>query len=153
MSAWQSVGDDIWRQLIYFLRPSDMCMLASVCKELHIGMERCVPHCSVVQTLPFGIYSCREKLKTVLSVIGAHAGNQSITYNGKAYLIEYPVGRRINEFSKFTEQLSSRHNFVLYTALLAFGYANKNEATDAAYAQLDATLVRLGITFTNNPHT
>ncbi len=69
------------------------------------------------------IYSVREQLKKVLSGIGARTSNQSIIYNGKGYLIEYPIGRSINEFSKFTEQLSSRHNFVLYIALLEFGYA------------------------------
>lgn len=122
---WQSLGDDMWRQIIRILNPADTCMLASTCKELHLVMQRCVPHCSAVQNLPFGIYSVREKLKTVLSGISARTVNQTIIYNGKGYLIEYPVGRPINEFSKFTEQLSSRHNFVLYTALLAFGYAKQ----------------------------
>lgn len=125
MSAWQAVGDDMWRELIHILNPSDTCMLASTCKELHIVMQRCVPHCSAVQNIPFGIHSVREKLRTAVSGIGARAGNQCIIYNGKGYLIEYPVGRQINEFSKFAEQLSSRHNFVLYTALLAFGYAKR----------------------------
>ena len=125
MSAWQSFGDDMWRKLIHILNPSDICMLASTCSELHIVMQRCVPHCSVVQNLPFGIYSVREQLKTVLSGIGAHAGNQCIIYKRKGYLIEYPVGRPINEFSKFAHPLSSRHNFVLYTALSALGYAKQ----------------------------
>lgn len=125
MSVWKCVGDDMWRQLINILNPSDICMLALTCKELHLIMQRCVPHCSVVQNLPFGIYSVRKQLKTVLSGIGARTGNQLIIYNAKGYLIEYPVGRQINEFSKFTKQLSSRHNFVLYTALLAFGYAKQ----------------------------
>lgn len=58
------------------------------------------------QNLPFGIYSVREQLKTVLSGIGARTVNQSIIYNRKGYLIEYPVGRQINKFSEFTEQLS-----------------------------------------------
>lgn len=125
MSAWQAFGDDMWRQLIHILNPSDICMLASTCKELHLVMQRCVPHCSTVQNIPFGIYSVREQLKTVLRGIGACTGNQSIIYNGKGYLIEYPVGRPINEFSKFTDQLSTRQNFVLYTALLEFGYAKQ----------------------------
>ena len=125
MSVWQSVGDDMWRQLIHILNPSEICMLASTCNELHLVMQRCVPNCSSVRNLPLGIYSVRERLKTVLSGIGARTGNQSIIYNGKGYLIEYPVGRQINEFSKFTDQLSSRHNFVLYMALLEFGYAKQ----------------------------
>ena len=105
------------------LKPLDRYNLASTRRSVATALEMCTPSCAAVTHVPFGIYSVRARLKPFLTAIGATTGNQTIVYKAKGYHIEYPVGRQINEFSKFAEQLSGRHNFVLHAGLMVCGYA------------------------------
>jgi hypothetical protein len=72
--------------------------------------------------VPLGIYSHRAYLQPLFASINATLLNQTIVYNGKGFLVEEPVGRRINKWRSFVEELSYEDERKLFAGLRKMGY-------------------------------
>ena len=104
---------DCWSLVVRHLPPHDRLVVVSLCKD----MERafCCADSHVPDNVAFGIYSCRMRVLPALRAMGARVFNQTIVYNGMAYLCEAPVGCR-DEWASFTLALSTRHRLVVAAA-------------------------------------
>lgn len=96
------------KQVIDFLAQKLMCKAApQTCADLDV---------------PLGIYSHRAYLQPLFASINATLLNQTIVYNGKGFLVEEPVGRRINKWRSFVEELSYEDERKLFAGLRELGY-------------------------------
>ena len=108
---------DCWSCVVEHMPPQDRPVVATLCKDFEHAL--CCAVSSVLDDVPFGIYSHRVRILPALRAIGACVCNCTIVYNGNVYLCEAPVGRLGDNWKSFVAALSVRHRTILAAAQAA----------------------------------